>query len=75
MSEFSSEGFTSFPNTYEDNKHVANISDLEQPVLEWKLGEYTAFLQRDDLMPRAREVGGRVLNHLIFEQTWRFTNE
>lgn len=75
MSDFSGDGFTSFPNIYEDNKRVSEFSGLEQPVLERKLGEYTLFLQRNDLMPRARATGERILNHLIFEQTWRLNNE
>jgi len=71
MSGFTSEGFESFPNTYMDNKHISGISTMPDSVLERKTYEYGAFLQRTDIMDRARAIGDRILNHLLFELAYR----
>lgn len=71
MSDFNGEGFASFPNTYEDNKQVGMFSNLTPEALEYKLNEYGQFLQRPDLMARAKRIGNRVLDHLLFEAAWR----
>jgi len=71
MSDFNGEGFASFPNTYEDNKAAGIFSDWPQDVLEARVTEYGAFLQRTDLMPRAQATANRVMEHLLFELAWR----
>jgi hypothetical protein len=67
MSEFVGGGFAPFPDSYHDNLNVRNFSALNRAALEYKTDEYGAFMQRTDLMPRARAAGERILEHLIFE--------
>jgi hypothetical protein len=71
LSQFESSSFQSFPNTYEDNKHVRDFTDLTDEQLDNKVSQYGDFLQGEGLMPRARFVGNRVLKHLIQEHTYR----
>jgi hypothetical protein len=71
MSDFAGEGFVPFPNTYSDNLHIGDIPTMNRQVLDNKMMEYGAFVQRTDIMNRARSVGDRILNHLIFEAAWR----
>jgi len=71
MSDFTTEGFAPFPNTYEDNLRVASFSALTDAGLDHKVNEYGRFLQRTDLMQRARTAGERVLDHLLFELAYR----
>lgn len=72
MSEgFTTEGYTPFPNVYEDNKRVGAFSELPDDVLERKIEEYWQFQNRDDIMPRARHAAGRILEHLGFEIDYR----
>jgi len=77
MSEFSTEGFESFPSLYADNKRIAELSEWTIPMLEERASQYAAFLQRDDLMPRAKAQADRMLDHVLFELTYRdgFYNE
>jgi hypothetical protein len=63
--------FTSFPNVYEDNKHVGACTELSSLQLVNKIVEYEGFMQREDIMPRARQSGQRILNHLGFERSQR----
>lgn len=71
LSAFTGNGFTSFPNTYEDNKRVGEFSTLTDEALANKTNMYGEFMQREDLMPRARKTGERILNHLIQELAYR----
>jgi len=71
MSDFTGEGFASFPNTYEDNKRVGSFSEWPQDILEARVNEYGAFLQRTDPMPRAQATANRVMEHLLFELAFR----
>lgn len=71
MSEFTGNGFETFPSIHVDNKRVAEFSEWTTPVLEEHTSQYAAFLQRDDLMPRARAQAERVLDHLLFELAYR----
>lgn len=71
MSGFTGEGFNPFPNTHEDNQSVAEFSMLADEALTHKIGEYQAFVTREKAMPRAIEVGTRILDHLTFEQDYR----
>ncbi len=72
MSEFTSDGFKPFPNTFEDNKRVGSCSEWSDDVIENKVTEYWLFLERKDIMPRAVEVAHRVLDHLGFEMDYRY---
>lgn len=71
MSDFTTEGFPPFPDCYHDNLRVAQFSALEDKALDWMVNEYGMFIQREDLMPRAKFAGNRVLDHLLFELGWR----
>lgn len=71
MSDFTSEGFTPFPDCYHDNLRVATFSGLTDKGLDHYVSEYGQFLQRTDIMVRARVAGERVLDHLLFELGYR----
>lgn len=64
-------GFETFPNLYADDKLVGEFSLLDRKIIELKLSEYTVFLQRTDIMERARGTAERVRDHLIFELAYR----
>lgn len=70
-SGFTSSGYESFPSLHVDNKLVAEFSSWPIENLEHRVNEYTAFLQRPDLMPRAREQAERVREHILFELAYR----
>lgn len=70
-SAFTSVGGAAFPPTYEDNKKTAEVSTWPTPVIVGKIALYESFLEREDIMPRARKVAGRVLTHLKFEDEYR----
>lgn len=70
-SPFASEGFETFPSLYADNKQVQAYSELATEILERKANEYAAFLEKDDLMPRARQTATRILDHITFELAYR----
>lgn len=70
MSDFAGEGFKPFPNTHADTlslRDIANETIWPTENLERKVHEYGQFLNREDIMIRARTVGGRILTHLIEE--------
>ena len=71
-SAFTGEGFKPFPNTYEDNKHIGEVFEWSDERLQNKHAEYSEFLERDDIMARARTLGARVLRHLDFEMSFRY---
>jgi hypothetical protein len=71
MSEFTSAGGEVFPNCHSDAQEVFRISEWSDEALEHKLHEYGAFMQRDDLMPRAIKTANYILDRLIFEQAYR----
>lgn len=71
MSEFASEGHESFPNIYQDYEQAHEFSLWPTEALQERLQEYSAFLQRKDLMPRARDYSERLIGHLVFELLWR----
>lgn len=70
-SGFTSQGFASFPNCYEDNKRIGAVSEWEDAAIQHKFKEYDSFAKRTDLMPRARETANRIGRHLVFEKMWR----
>lgn len=70
-SDFASQGTVPFPYTYNDNKRLAEVSDWPDALLHAKQREYEEFLQRQDIMQRARTVGHRILRHLTFEIEYR----
>lgn len=78
-SAFTGEGFKPFPNTYSDNQYfVANLANREvitDEMIENKLAEYYQFMDRDDIMIRARTLGGRVIAHCNFELDLRYDEE
>jgi hypothetical protein len=59
------------PDFYHDNLAVGSFSLLSQVQLDNKVDQYGDHLQRQDLMPRARYAGNRVLDHLLFEYGYR----
>ncbi len=71
MSEFTSKGGDVFPNTYSDAQEIIRVADWTDEHLDFKLNEYGAFMQREDLMARARKTGDFILERLIFEQAFR----
>lgn len=70
-SGFTTEGHESFPNIHSDYEQVHEFSLWPQEALEERFTEYSSFLERKDLMPRAREYAGRVAAHLVFELMYR----
>lgn len=79
MSEFSPEGFDSFPNLYydlmrtqeygnenPDGSYVWTTDRLEAVVLE-----YANFLRRSDVMPRAEATANIIGERALFELGWR----
>lgn len=58
-------------NTYEDNRRVGELSEMSTEVLKRMMGAYATFLQRQDIMPRARAVATRVKTHVEFEIAYR----
>jgi len=71
MSEFSSEGYDSFPSIYADSKMIHEFATTDDRILQDRLSTYTQFLKRDDLMPRARAESERLVTHLMFEICYR----
>lgn len=72
MSEFSGEGFKPFPNTHSDNQRLGEVTGWSDEMIENKLAEYYQFMERGDIMARARTLGKRVLQHLNFEMDCRY---
>ena len=71
MSDFTGDGFEGMPSIYQDNLQVRLFSTWERQVLEDRVTEYGHFLQREDLMPRARQGADRVMTHALFELAFR----
>ena len=71
MSEFAGKGFESFPHLYADTKKIAVFAEMEKEILERLSSEYTEFLSRENIMPRAREAANRILDHVMFELAYR----
>lgn len=76
---FTGEGFKPFPNTYSDNQyflqHLADNRVVTDEMIEEKLAEYYQFMERDDIMARARMLGQRVIDHCNFEMDHRYEEE
>ena len=70
MSEFSSQGFESFPSLYADEQQVAEFSEWSTEVLEARVHQYGHFLSTPQ-MPRATETANRIMEHLLFELAYR----
>ena len=68
---FAGEGFDAFPSLYADNKLVGEFSAWDRDVLDQRIRDYERFLQKDDLMPRARSEAERIVGHLVFEVMYR----
>lgn len=64
-------GFESFPSLYADGLQTGEFSEWKTPFLLDRYNEYTQFLQRPDLMPRAQTEAARILLHLTFELDYR----
>lgn len=64
---FVPEGGEVFPNLHEDFKDIATVTEWPQAKLDSKLAEYTEFLKRDDLMPRAVKTANWILDRMLFE--------
>lgn len=71
MSDFSGEDYRPFPNVYSDNERIGQCSEWSDQIIEDRVTVYWLFLERDDIMPRARIAGQRVLAHLGFEIDYR----
>ena len=77
-SAFTGEGFKPFPNTHSDNQRISELADpalWTDVMIENKLAEYYQFMDRTDIMPRARRLGTRILAHLNFELDHRYDEE
>jgi hypothetical protein len=70
-SAFTSTGFDVFPNVHSDEQEVLKVVEWGDEKLLHKLDEYGSFLQRPDIMPRARKVADFILDRLIFDQACR----
>lgn len=71
---FTSGGFDSFPNLYHDQQRVHEIVTWPRNMLENRMAEYTRFLQREDLMPRAAQAATNILGAMCLELSWRNAN-
>ena len=71
MSDFAGEGFKPFPNTEADLHAMHTVAEWDEDVVEHKITEYWLFLERTDIMPRARNAAKRILEHLGFEIDFR----
>jgi hypothetical protein len=74
QSDFASKGHESFPPTHMDNLDVHNFSDEKKwptQKLIGRLSMYSKFLERPDIMPRARKVASRIIEHVLFELPYR----
>lgn len=71
MSDFIGEGYAPFPNTHSDRQDVLSVVEWPDEKLDHKINEYGAFLQRDDLMERARRIGNEILDRLLFDMACR----
>lgn len=70
------DGFTTgarekFPNLHADYQQVGEFASWPQNALERLYAEYTDFVKRDDLMPRAANSADTILAHLAFELAYR----
>lgn len=73
-SAFVSRGKDTFPPLYFDNEDVRNFSDdvkWPTPVLIGRMATYLDFIAKPDTMPRARKTGQRVIDHIIFELSYK----
>jgi hypothetical protein len=68
MSDFVPEGKTDhFPNLYSDSTEIISVAEWSDERHNYKTAEYRAFMRREDLMPRAKNVGQFILTRLEFE--------
>lgn len=77
-STFTGEGFKPFPNTHSDNQRISELADpalWTDEMIENKLAEYYQFMDRPDIMRRARSIGERIIRHLSFEMDCRYDEE
>lgn len=71
MSDFTGDGFVPFPNLHSDIHEVVAVAEWTNEHLEYKTDQYGQFMQREDIMPRARKTGDWILERLIFELAYR----
>lgn len=67
MSDFSSAGRDVFPNLYGDAMQIHDLVEWPKEAIEDRIRDYSDFLERKDLMPRARNEAGRLIGHYVFE--------
>lgn len=72
---FVGEGFKPFPNTIADRQVVSECLEWSDERIEAKVVEYWAFLDRTDLMPRARIAANQILGLLGFEMDERYKDD
>lgn len=60
-----------FPNLHADTELVHRLAELSDEALDYKAKEYSMFLERTYLMPRAINAANRILEHIIFEMNFR----
>jgi hypothetical protein len=63
-------GFASFPSLHYENTKTSRYAEMDTPDLESRVNEYTNFLS-GNCMPRARAIGERIVNHILFELAYR----
>lgn len=71
MSEFSGSGFETFPSLHADTAKITVFAEMDKDILERLANEYTDFLARENLMPRAKATANRILDHVMFELAYR----
>lgn len=74
-SGFTSEGFSDIrPSLYADNMRTRELGDetiWTDKILAERAQEYNTFLNRTDLMPRARSDAERFSSHMLQEMLYR----
>jgi hypothetical protein len=71
MSDFSGEGFTSYPNMHLDDQVALRAVELSTEHLDYKMNQYGEFVQRTNLLPRHLEKAHKLLDRFIFEAACR----
>lgn len=79
MSKEESRGFGTdynndpMPPIYHDLNRIHEVANWPQAMLEERMAEYTKFLQRPDIMPRAQQASLKLLGLMAFEHSYRFS--
>ena len=70
-SDFVSQGKDKFPPIYFDTKQIQQLSRWDDSLLLSRLNTYMELIQNPDTMPRAKAGASRLVDHIIFELSYR----